>query len=554
MIDPAEQPDSRVTIERLNCVCLVPKDQPDPDRLGWRIDDLVRKQLGPICGQALSRALNQGDPSVWLIRQLDLDLAIDFGGLDDDPIGRAWGQRIAAQIARTIASGADGDRVLHFPDRAAYLAQFVGDLAGGGAWGKWYYTAFDSLRSLPDSMAIVEALIREPQYTDEVLQLLLQRSQLERVLSTIGDVGARLLYEASTLTSGSDADWRSLIDAIVSVWPEVPLRSPFASASNALRLLTALRARYSYLTTGAEVRQAIDHALRLAEALAHVPFPIAGDSDSAVGSPVNGGQASELTQLADWLFFQHVAAGDGRWLAQVVQTINPSAKHERLAEQSSAEVRTFVTPYGGLFLLLPVLLELGIAELIESAACPSLENDRIAAAPLLRFILALKCLGRARAREALWDAGVQWIVGLERHPALEVLQKLSEAATDEMNAACWQSLMLFEPADHELAYFSLQGLTPAIITNPQFDRTWSIIACTVLRRFAQRLIGFDRGSAEYLYQNFLCGNASVRLAPDEISVQLAASPLQMILRMAGFDGLSYRLPWLNGPPITVSLE
>jgi hypothetical protein len=132
------QGNSSVTIERLHSIYLVPQQHPAPEDLRWRLDAVMGNRLASVCGQLLAQALHADDPSIWLIRRLDVDLALDAGAVDDELLARAWGRRMATAIVRAIARGADGDTVLHFPDRAAYLAQFVGDLAEGRAWGKWY--------------------------------------------------------------------------------------------------------------------------------------------------------------------------------------------------------------------------------------------------------------------------------------------------------------------------------------------------------------------------------------------------------------------------------
>ena len=74
-----------------------------------------------------------------------------------------------------------------------------------------------------------------------------------------------------------------------------------------------------------------------------------------------------------------------------------------------------------------------------------------------------------------------------------------------------------------------------------------------MRAFARRLMGFDQSSLEYLYHNFLAGTSTVHVQQDLVEVQLPCSPLHVIVRMAGVDGQSYALPWLNDMQVTLAL-
>src|SRR5262249_27818893 len=65
--------------------------------------------------------------------------------------------------------------------RAAYLAHFLRELANHSAWSKWYFSEFDSLRSLPAGAAIREALLREPSQAEAALLDLLVTNRLALV-------------------------------------------------------------------------------------------------------------------------------------------------------------------------------------------------------------------------------------------------------------------------------------------------------------------------------------------------------------------------------------
>src|SRR3712207_4810509 len=126
---------NRLSIRRLNATYLVPRDLDAPEAARRRLDEVVTRRLADDCARLLSGALDPRDDSVWLIRRLDIELALDLGAADDDLIARAWARRAAVSLARAIAAGPDGANVIRFPDAASHVAQFVLDLAEGRAWG-----------------------------------------------------------------------------------------------------------------------------------------------------------------------------------------------------------------------------------------------------------------------------------------------------------------------------------------------------------------------------------------------------------------------------------
>ena len=115
--------------------------------------------------QALVRALapwfSNTDSSLWLIRQLDVELEID-ADCAREQLARAWVAQIARSMAVAIQDGSDGENVLWFPSRAAYLAKFLADIADGRAWSRWYYASFQGLEPLPVSAVLRTSVCESP--------------------------------------------------------------------------------------------------------------------------------------------------------------------------------------------------------------------------------------------------------------------------------------------------------------------------------------------------------------------------------------------------------
>jgi hypothetical protein len=692
--------DSLFTVEQLNRLYLVPRGHPSPEAVRASLDATLRDRLNAAFLQVMPAALDPADPSVWLIRRLDIDFALDTSVVADDLLARTFAGRIAQSIVRAIARGADGERVLHFPNRAAYLAQFVGDLAEGRAWDKWYYGAFDSLRSLPFAAAAREALTREPQLAEEALLQLSARGRLERVLEAVNERDARAIYDAclrARKPSQASANVRSLIAALVAAWPAASVRagaSGVARAPNSLRLYLALRRAAPALASDANVDEAIRHLLGFAEVLRRAKAPAtlvaslaSGDLRSAIDVAREGGAAAEAASL---VFIERAAAGEREWVSRVANALSPtaatSARHD-----DSMRGQTLSTLCGGLFLLLPSLIELGLAELTEAAPYEAPEGS--AKAEVLRLCLALKWLGRPLSTNITHDPGLQLFTGSASTPLTEDLEALSLRATGATERRCrllllealtgrgradgrmlsaallsvkpyrerilllrdaahdawlcaervsteaggvtsalarglalvreavgapplcllledglevltdladfegvplvwverpralsasplaidaaagepprtiWVSQPAALPADAprllarhlahsaraaaDLEYLSLLNLLPDVAAD--FDLTWNLMARAVLRHFTGRLSGFQRNSAEYIYRNFLAGTSVVRDGGEGIEIQLPPAPLQIILRMAGVDGQTFSVPWLNDEQVRLSL-
>jgi len=124
----------------------------------------------------------------------------------------------------------------------------------------------------------------------------------------------------------------------------------------------------------------------------------------------------------------------------------------------------------------------------------------------------------------------------------ETTQAAQLADQSGLSAKRLQTLL---PASRqELAYFSLRAFLPN--SAEEFDDTFSLVARAVLRDFSRRLFGFDLSSPEYLYQNFLAGLGSLLCRDEAFEVRLPASPLSVILRMAGLQQQKFSPPWLKG--------
>jgi hypothetical protein len=434
---------AQLSIQRLNATYLVPRELPDAGAARSRLDQAMRLRLAAMCSRLLAQVLDETDTSVWLIRRLDLELALDVGGTDEDLLTHVWASRIAASLARAIARGPDGQSVMRFPDRAAYLAHFLRDMGDGCAWEKWYYDSLDTLRSLPPSAAMSEALLREgAEQTQNTLLHLARRGWLEQALSVMTERDVLRVYETLSGThaaAGSEDEERKIVNALLAVWHTALVRtgaSGIANAHNALRLYLALRLKSTNTGSRGSLPVAIAHLLGFAEILRRINQPeelLSSLMRGKLGEAFEQARVSGVTLYLESLpFIQRIAAGNETWLTQLAQTLSAHVS-AALPNEKETRPRILNSSCCGLFLLVPAMLDLNLHRLIEAAPYPdSEEMDKERA---LRYLLFLKTV-RARSTDAAYDFVPRFLAGFDELPSFDALQDLSRAATAEMNQAC----------------------------------------------------------------------------------------------------------------------
>ena len=253
----------RLFIRRFESEYLVPRNHPAPVRVRLLLDEIVKKQIGDVLAIALQAWVANSDSSFWLIRHLNLELAVN---MDSEPehLARIWATQITRSLALTIQGGSDGENVLWFPNRAAYLARFLIDVADGRAWSKWCYESFAGLKLLPVS-AVVRTAVREQSAIGEEALRQLPETELKNVFRILTAADARHILELfAAEASGSDefssfeAAWAALD---TSEWESFDFGGEW---QNSLRLYLAASQTAG---GGLELKTAVLALLRLANLL-----------------------------------------------------------------------------------------------------------------------------------------------------------------------------------------------------------------------------------------------------------------------------------------------
>jgi hypothetical protein len=547
---------SGVRINRLNVTCLVPRDHPSPDTVRSRLDAVIQREVPLAFARAFAGVRPDDDESIYFVRRLDLDLAVD-AGWELEKVAALW----AAEWARILSRLLDSGDALRFPGPAAYLAQFLNDLADGAAWSKWYYVGFDGLRALPLRAALREALTREPVTGEAALLQMVGAGQVYKILRAL-----------------NDRDCHAVLIAFSSVHLE---------------------------TVGALAQR----------------------------SPTLSGEFTSTHRDALRLYL-------------AVRREEPTGLPTLAAAATETRTEPLFTPFGGVFHLLPRLMEIDLEEC--AAALPQFAGT--APTALVRFLVVLKCLGRQRAARAFFDPLLREIAGVPQDINADEIRAWAREVTLEMTrdfqarwAASWQKsgainrrwlcvrparrgrLLIVAEGERNLwlrAVRSLDELTkalqtmresrftdhefpPCLLCDPRFasmipaivagvpilawnssgatqhaaedsalatclarahppdedlnclnltsllrgardcDLAFSLIANAVLRSFAWRLPGFAWSSAEYLYRNFLDAEATIQADEDRWIVNHKHPPLHIVLAMTGADQDVYQISWLN---------
>ena len=149
------------------------------------------------------------------VRRLAVDVTLDTG-FDHEAFADLLAGAIAAALERaTKDATADGDTVVVFASRAAYLAALLEALAAGRATQRWHLReAAEGLRFLAPSAAIRTALLAEP-VDGEAALLSLSPGRLASLLSALGARESERVLDAFAAASSAAVGPEAAVAAVV---------------------------------------------------------------------------------------------------------------------------------------------------------------------------------------------------------------------------------------------------------------------------------------------------------------------------------------------------
>lgn len=373
--------ESSLYIERLCNHYVVPEQASEEMRA--RCEAALATNLERTLAVALEQSFSAEDPSIWFVRELNVELSVG-SRIEHANVGEIW----AGELARVLVDALDTNQpdVLHFPDRASYLAQFLLDLAEGAAWDRWYYSIFDGLRMLPVSAAIRTAILNSSQ--DGLRAMHLLSEQQRRVLiHAVNTIDARSIL--SSFADGTGACSGDCLSLLAKHWHAGLRFRAGDEERRSLILFLAVTEEHPEFT-GRSLREFAIAACRLANLLHDHP------KDAEVLDAV---KASDLGTLYKLL------GTDAEPLAALLHA-SPEGLHELLLRLrgepvASSETRHEMrfTAFGGAFLLLPFL----DAFPFPSATANWQGMGSIAPATLMRLLVLARCFGREQAQGCMRD-------------------------------------------------------------------------------------------------------------------------------------------------------
>jgi len=514
-----------VTVDRLDATLVVPRSEPRPDETRARLDAVLESRLADACARRFA-SLDERD-GVWLIRELTLDLVI--GRRDEQQVAEMFAAEIARALSEAIRAGPDGDRVVFFPTRPAFLAHVCADLAAGRLWSRWYAAAFDGVRALPTGSAIATVLRTEPEHLERALVTMRETGTLDDLLECLTDGDAATVLDAWTFPAVPAAD--VLAAAASALIVTARHRSSRSSPRDALRMLVAMRSSPSPAPLP-EARAAAETVLALAEALAAGGPAVLEDlragriasAARALAGSVNGELVPAVAAA--------LAAGGDWW-----RSVTTLAMPHPVATPVEGP-RRLATAFGGALLLVPALVEAGRETL--PAASP---ED----AAMARLAVLATCLGHERRDAAAADTVVRMLAGV---PADRALDDWLASRTDEQHDRIARPFAGMDADEPSPVLPDADRRFLAGGDDSSCARSLAAAARALLDAFARRLLGFRRSSAAYLFRNFLDAGAAVSVDGDAIEAHVVEPPLALVLRMGGASGATTELPW-NGLRVIV---
>ncbi|MEQ9495385.1 MAG: hypothetical protein RIT81_00970 [Deltaproteobacteria bacterium] len=521
----------------------------------------MRRRLPEALASAVG-ALDDGSDALWVIRSIRLELSADLENATDAALVQLIASTLSEAIERHLKRGSQ-DEVFRFEDEADRVARYVVDRARGSA-DRWFYSSFDGLRALSVSAAIVEALSATPSVGRLALARWADRPDFADVAARISGPGAARIVEA--LGDAAEEPPRSVaVEAALAVPAEVETVEHVA-----LHMLARILARRAEACaapwTIARLVAALRSRTTRAAVLTAVRAPTTADAVAAVRS-------------VDPQLVPEVPA----WRALIAEAPELLHSAEESAAQTSPRPREQVaTRYGGVFYLLPLLVEwapllgdgalrrrtatrlLGDRADFDALVVELLEGTREAWTQtaddvLARIVVHHVGTGRIDGRDLVVERGdvggrpfvVVRDVASDAFLALadddeercvaEAVARTGVTARQVFVGRDWGSddpvhqrwLREARPAERDVGALREDGSTAAE----------ALLTHALQRAFTRRVLGFAWSSTGYVRDNFLHASALVSRTDAGVEAQITPPPLGMVLQVAGLHRGEVELPW-----------
>lgn len=518
------------------------------------------------CSTLLANALSAlsigNGEGIWLIRDLQVHTSAMAHWLPAEIAG-CLANQIVNQIREVLSRGPDGFDVLWFPSRAALVARLLVEVAEKTAQRAWYLSEFRELASLSCGVALARLAQQEPETVREAICYLLPPEErlILRIVSP--KEASQILRALSGNESGiSPAAWPGVLATLESI----------LAAGEDSQSAPQLALRVFFVTLRGGFDSSALAIARTASCAADILFSVR--MATRPPAAIKAWLTKEWAALREFLSPEEFArlASYEPLPAEVRQRLAALATGERPA---SAMPEAGDTPFGGMFLLLPLLEVFDWREWLDSV--PALgPHDPVT---LFQLLTIGGALGGQRTRRVLDDAILRKCLGIDPRLTVDQIEKWFEeipirgdlagrwASTLERSRSVSMEAPTFGASSNgpmridvkkgiwigrgqgetdsdiaeDEAAISLRGVLP-----DDFAEVVLLTSQALLREFAIRLPGFAASSIPFLHENFLEFAASVSEEETRQVVYADKPPLHIVLALNGMSRKRFRLPCSGG--------
>jgi hypothetical protein len=295
-------------IGRWNCTYQVMGTQPQAMLAVDALDRRLRRSALDAYEATLEEAFGN-DPAVYVVRRLDVALAMHVSAEPNDPaLARRWGSRMGAEAVRAIAAAGSAN-VVRFADEAEFIANFLADLLRDLAWQRWCYGAFGRFRHTPRNDAVLTILREHSRQLTAIFRCLARLGCLRAVLDLLDANAAAALWNAAVRPSVREpqsSEFRVFvlaaqqIAASLGLWIGEPV-----DEGEILKAYAAMLPPPPDWTDHRSLAAAVWSILRFAQRRGYIAIPREGEVEERWTQ-----QAASLVAALDWL--------DLEWLRQML--------------------------------------------------------------------------------------------------------------------------------------------------------------------------------------------------------------------------------------------
>jgi hypothetical protein len=545
-----------IYISEFNARYNIARSLENPAALQRRLDRITSDLLASALEDRFSHLSDGNDRAYIFIEQMDVNLTLDTSIGDDRTLASNWARSLQEGIVKTLSQDSS---VIVFRDRSTFIASFLEDLIQGRAGDFWYYAEFDDLRSMAIGQAILNLLTQDGDVGRDALLELTRRDSLDRLLTRltdaeVGSIATKCLLPASPRVM-SGRVWVDVLHNLLTRTPALLQGTP----AHALMRIYCTLLRYR-----PELGPDVNLARFIWELL---------DLRQTVQQMANRAAFLDRLGADNWsVALSYLERGTGRQLLTQLQRELTGTEVVELLNDFQVDAPTIPTQrirtaFGGIFLLVGAIADLDLYSFLQT--CPYPDPPGIPKANLLLWLMALQCLGQGNLERAGRDRGLLRFAGLAKAPEPGWLAEYVEQLTAELHGAFGQDLQahcqrvirqpdLFayqrlsippEPS----AWLSLHSALDSPVPNEAWDNAIRMMSAIALQGFATRL-GAMTGSPPYLSRNFLESEAEIWVSEGSIEVHFLTCPLQMVLKMAGFEHFRWQIPWLGNRELIFNFD